>query len=226
MLSALQGVQQIAAKTDEILLFHSGPGKDSLALAHMASPYFKRIVCVHMYIVPGLQHIENYIDWTKRRYPNIEFIQLPHYSLGSYIKTGFMGITQDKKQKLYRLKDITEMARAQTGIQWAMFGFKQSDSLNRRLMLRGYDHQMINWSSQKVYPLSQWKNGDVLKYLKNANLPKPISYGSTHQSSGTAISDINFLLWCRENSPEDLAKVYKMFPDAETLVFRHDNGQL
>lgn len=224
MYSPIDHIRAVSRQTDSILLFHSGAGKDSIMLADLAAPYFKRVVCVYMYVIKDLQHIENYIAWTKSKY-QYEFIELPHYSLGSIIKSGFMGIKPDPKQKLYKLADITDRARQITGIQWAMFGFKQSDSLNRRLMLRTYDNEAISWDTKKCYPLSNYKNADVLKYIDIKGLPKPLNYGGKHQSSGTAINDINFLIWCRDNAPDDLAKIYKQFPETEILVYRHLNNQ-
>lgn len=224
MLSPIDHIKSVSRQTDSILLFHSGAGKDSICLADMAAPYFKRVVCCYMYTVPGLEHIESYINWTRATY-GYHFEVLPHYSLASFIKTGYLGIKQDKKQKNYTLATITDRARQLTGIQWAMFGFKQSDSLNRRLMLRTYADQAINYESKKCYPLSEWKNADVMKYIDIKGLPKPLTYGSKHQSSGTAVDDINFLLWCKENHPADLQRIYKQFPETEILVYRHLNNQ-
>ena len=159
-------IGDIAKETDSIILFHSLSGKDSITMLDLCYGKFKRIVCVYMYVVPNLTHIQRYYVYAKKKYPKIEFIQVPHYGYYSMIKTGFMGIKKNDKQRLWTLADITEKLREKLGIQWACYGFKQSDSLNRRLMLRSYDGEgklSISWKSKKFYPLSTYKN---LKFRK------------------------------------------------------------
>lgn len=214
-------IQEIAKRTRKILLFHSAAGKDSIALLNLCASYFDQVICVFMYIVPDLEHINKYIYWAEHKYPNVKFIQYPHYCIYTYIKYSHLGIKQDPKQRLYKLMDINAMAVENTGISWTFFGFKQSDSLNRRLMLRTYESEAINKKSQKVYPLSHWKNKDVLTYIDLNNLIKPIQYTKQGQSQGTDVNDINFLLWCRENYPGDLKKIFNVFPQAEQKLFEN-----
>ena len=105
-----------------------------------------------------------------------------------------MGCRQNPKQKKFSMTDITEAIRLRYGIQWAFFGFKQSDSMNRRIMLRGkeYELQAINRKTMKCYPLSSYHNNDVLAYIKDKNLITPERYGNKGQSSGTNITDLDW----------------------------------
>lgn len=216
-------IQSIAERTDRAILFHSATGKDSIALLDLMHPYFHEIVCVFMYTVKDLEHINRYIAWAQRKYPKARFIQIPHYGVYSWIKVGYMGCRQNPKQRKYTLADLNEKVRERTGIEWTFLGFKQSDSMNRRLMLRGYDRESICEKSRKVYPLSSYKNADVLAYIERNHLITPEAYGGEHQSSGSDINDIHYLLWLRENYPGDLQKIYSQFPMVERLVFDHDN---
>lgn len=175
-----------------------------------------------MYIVKDLVHIKKYIDWAKGKYPGTEFLELPHYALSSYIKTGYMGIKKDITQKLYSLADINERARLMVQTEWSIYGFKQSDSMNRRLMLRTYEESIINNHTKKAYPLSEWRNKDVVKYIQMKRLINPIVYGPA-QSQGTAIDDKAFVLWCYKNYPSDYKKIIQAFPEAEVIVFEHLN---
>lgn len=211
---AKQVIDEVARQTDEIILFHSLSGKDSITLLDLCYPKFKRVVCVFMYIVKGLEHMEEYYRYAKMKYPNVEFIQVPHYALYSYIKYGFMGCKQNPKQRLWTLSDITEKVREATGIEWACYGFKQSDSLNRRLMLRSYKDEMeaICSKSKKFYPLSTYKNKDVREYIKKNHLKAPEAYGGQGQSCGTDVTDLNYHLYLRDNYPKDLEKIYEVFP--------------
>lgn len=138
MSKATDEIKLIAERTDKILLFHSATGKDSIAMLDLCAPFFKEIVCVYMYTVPNLLSVNRYIRWAEATYPNCHFIQCPHFSVSSYIRSGFLGCAKNPKQKLLNLVDITEIARQKTGIQWAAFGMKEADSLQRRVFLRTY----------------------------------------------------------------------------------------
>lgn len=225
MEKAIEVIREVAAKTDKAILFHSASGKDSIALLDLMYPHFKEIVCVSMYTVKDLEHINRYIAWACRKYPNVRFIQIPHYSVYSYIKVGFFGCRKNEKQKKYTLEQLTSVVRERTGIDWAFFGFKQSDSMNRRLMLRGYKDEAVNEQTMKAYPLSKYKNTDVLRYIEENHLIKPEAYGGEHQSSGSDVTDIHYLLWLRRNYPNDLTKVYAAFPMAERLIFEYEQKQ-
>lgn len=136
-----------------------------------------------------------------------------------------MGRERNERQRLYTMAQLTDIVRERTGIEWAFFGFKQSDSMNRRLMLRGYEMSAINEKSKKCYPLSEYKNGDVLAYIEARGLVRPEKY-SVSQSSGTDISDINYLLFLRDNYPEDLGLVLSEYPLVERILFEYDHERV
>ena len=88
---ASQYIDLIRVKSNEALLFLS-LGKDSLVLLDLVYPKFDRIVCVFMYFVKNLEHINRWINWTKAKYPKIEFVQVPHWNL-TYILRGGMYVS-------------------------------------------------------------------------------------------------------------------------------------
>ena len=143
----------------------------------------------------------------------------------SYIKVGFLGCKKNPKQRLWTLSDITDKVRERYGIEWAFFGFKQSDSLNRRVMLRGYKDEAICEKTKKCYPLSPYKNADILRYIEQHDLIRPETYGGEHQSAGADITDVHYLLYLREQFPGDLRKVLDMYPIAERTLFDYDRRQ-
>lgn len=223
MRKAKRIIEAIASMTDRVILFHSATGKDSIALLDLLHPHFKEIVCVFMYTVKGLEHMDRYIVWAQKKYPNTRFIQIPHYGVYSYIKVGYMGCEKNPKQKLYSLADLNEIVRERTSIEWTFLGFKQSDSLNRRLMLRGYEDNAINFNTKKAYPLSEYKNVEILHYIEHNDLIHPESYGGEYQSSGSDINDIHYLCWLEKNYPNDFKKVLDVFPMVERLLWKHHN---
>lgn len=220
-------IDDVSKETDSILLFHSLSGKDSIALLDLCYKKFKRVVVVFMYLVKDLEHIMRYYYYAKAKYPNIEFVQVPHYALFNYIKTGYMGIKQNTKQRQWTLADITEKLREKIGVEWACYGFKQSDSLNRRLMLRSYTDgkEAINWKTKKFYPLSTYKNKEILDFILDHHLKNPEVCGTNKQSSGVDIEDVEYQKYLKELYPADLEKIYKVFPMARIVMLKANNKE-
>lgn len=222
-------VEDISKQTDEVILFHSLSGKDSIVLLDLLYGKFKRIVCVYMYLVPNLDHIQRYFVWAKKKYPKIEFVQVPHYGYYDYVRNGFMGCKRNEKQKKWTLADITEKIREKTCIEWACFGFKQSDSLNRRLMLRSYKNDgklAISWGTKKFYPLSTYKNKDMWDYIAANNLKQPETYGcSISQSCGCDITSIEYQTYLKQFFPQDLEKIYSIFPQARMILLQNKDEE-
>lgn len=154
-------------------------------------------------------------------YPNVRFIQCPHFNVGSYVKTGYLGCAQNPKQKILSLSDITEQARKATGIEWAFYGMKEADSLNRRVFLRTYDDG-IYWKGKKCYPLHLYKHKDIVKYIAEKHLIKNEDYGQK-TSSDANITSGYYLYWLKENYPQDLKQVFAYYPDCERILFEFEN---
>ena len=220
-------IDDVSKETDSILLFHSLSGKDSIVLLDLCYKKFKRVIVVFMYLVKDLEHIMRYYNYAKAKYPNIEFVQVPHYALFNYIKTGYMGIKQNTKQRQWTLADITEKLREKIGVEWACYGFKQSDSLNRRLMLRSYTDgkEAINWKTKKFYPLSTYKNKEIMDFILDHRLKNPEVCGTNKQSSGVDIEDVAYQKYLKELFPEDLEKIYKVFPMARIVMLKANNKE-
>ncbi|KAA0126467.1 phosphoadenosine phosphosulfate reductase family protein [Chryseobacterium sp. SN22] len=220
--ATLNCIKTLSAKVDRVILFHSGAGKDSICLLNMLAPHFKEIVCVYMYMVKDLEHINRHINWAEKKYSNCRFIQTPHYAYYNNKKLGMYG-TDSVKYAEWNVAKINDKIKAETGIEWAVMGFKKNDSLNRRLMLNTYPDEMTSDAGKKLYPLSNWNNKQVLAYIRKERLIEPINYGQANRrSSGTDIEDIAFLLWCRKNYPNDLKKVIAEFPDCQRILFEYD----
>lgn len=220
-------IDDVSNETDSILLFHSLSGKDSIVLLDLCYKKFNRVIVVFMYLVKDLKHIMRYYNYAKAKYPNIEFVQVPHYALFNYIKTGYMGIKQNTKQRQWTLTDITDKLREKIGVEWACYGFKQSDSLNRRLMLRSYTDgkEAINWKTKKFYPLSTYKNKEIMDFILDHRLKNPEVCGTNKQSSGVDIEDVAYQKYLKELFPEDLEKIYKVFPMARIVMLKANNKE-
>ena len=81
-------IASVRQKTDRAILFYSC-GKDSEVLLDLMAPHFKEIVCVFMYFVKGLDHIDNYLRAVKARYANVTILQVPHWTLTRVLRLGY-----------------------------------------------------------------------------------------------------------------------------------------
>lgn len=214
-------LSEVRKETDSIILFTSLTGKDSILLTYYCAQIFTRVVCVYMYVVKGLQFIKKHQAYYENRFSNLEFLHVPHYCLASYIKAGYMGIAQDEKQRNYNLSQLNEIIIQKTGITWTCYGMKQNDSLNRRLQFRGYEQNSINRTNKKVYPLSELTNKEVLGLININHLPAPIKRDN-NRSQGESITDIDYLLWLQDNSPDDLLLTFETFPATRELMYKHE----
>ena len=161
-------IHNVREKTDTVILFHSGTGKDSIMLLDLCSKSFKKVICVFMYIVKDLDYENRYINWALKKYTNVEFIKTPHYAVYSFIKYGYLGIKKDETQNKTLISKIDTKIRKQTGVNWSIYGFKKIDGITRRLMLNSTDNG-VYIKTQKAYPLMDLKNSDVLDYIKDKN---------------------------------------------------------
>lgn len=215
-----KSIDSVRQKSDRALLFLS-LGKDSLVLLDLIYPKFEKVVCVFMYFVKDLEHIDRWINWVKAKYPKIEFEQVPHWNL-TYILRGGMYCVPNPKVKLLKLADVVNSMKIKHGIDYVFLGMKKADGMNRLLMLKGYEAN--NYINEGLcYPLAEWSQKDILTYMKQKGLPQPIRY-SLKASSGVGFN-LDCMLWMEKFFPQDLQKIYQCFPMAERILWEYHNKE-
>ncbi len=196
-------------------------GKDSLALLDLLYGKFDRLVCVFMYFVKDLEHVNRYQRYCAKRYPRTEWVQVPHWNL-TYIRRAGIYCEPEPDVKLKKLADVIAEVREATGIEWVFLGMKKADSLNRRLMLMQYESSQYT-NNKLAYPLAELTNREVLAYMKAAKLPAPVIYAPKNGKASNGIGfNIECFLWMRENCPGDLERIYAEFPLSKRILFEHD----
>lgn len=171
-----------------------------------------------MYFVKGLEHIERWISWLKARYPKIEFVQIPHWNLTHVLRCGLYCVP-NPKTRLLKLRDVVDAMKLKYKIGYCFLGMKKADGMNRNLMLKGYAANNYE-NSGLVYPLAEWTQKNILAYMKMHNLPSPVRYGKK-ASNGVGFN-IDCFLWMRENYPQDLLKIYEVFPLSRRILWEYD----
>jgi len=220
MQTAQKTISAARLRSGRAIVFFSC-GKDSIAMLDMVAPVFDEVICVFMYFVPGLAHIERYLKDAETRYKNVKVIQYEHYMTTTIRRNGIFCLPQNVK--IGTLSSIDEQARKDTGIPLSFYGSKKNDGMNRRIMLNTYGELPIQQKTQKYYPLADFSNKDVLSYIRTKRLPFPIKYGGK-QSNGIMF-DLDCYLWMRENEPADLEKMYKAYPLSRKILFDYDYAE-
>ena len=152
-MNANEVIDNIASKTDECILFLS-LGKDSLVLLDLIYPKFKRVVCVFMYFVKGLSHIQRYAGFVKARYPNIEFVEVPHWTLTYLFRGGVY--CEPRKVKVMKLRDVVDSVKRKYGIEYVFLGMKKAEALSSYVVLTFDTAQaMDNFLMRFGYPPNQ-----------------------------------------------------------------------
>lgn len=212
--SAKDCIEYARSMEDKCLLMLSY-GKDSIVTLDLIYPYFDEIYACFMYFVPNLEHIERWHRWVRAKYPKVHIVHHPHWNL-SYILRGGLYCVPNPKIKLITLSDVARTLRTQYGVRNCFTGMKKADGMNRNLMLKGYaGNHYVN--DGMCYPLAEWTQKDVLSYMKHHLLPEPIRYNAKTASGGCGFS-LDFFLWLEVNCPQDLEKIYAVFPMSRRIL--------
>ena len=230
MIAANDCIDFVAGQTDECILMCS-LGKDSLVTLDMIAPRFKRVYAYFMYFVKDLEHINRWISWVKARYKNVDFEQIPHWNLTYILRSGLY-CTPHPKQKLLKLADVIKALRLKHNCQWVFLGMKKADGMNRNLMITRFkdNHYTDNY---QAYPLAEFSQKQILSYMLMHRIPEPVQYGlavsSDSATVGKASNGIGFnkecLLWMRKYYPNDVEKIFTVFPLARRVLLEWDYQQ-
>lgn len=221
MNSALKIITSIRKETEEVILFHSGTGKDSILLLHLLCQKFTKVHAIFMYICNDLEYENKYIEWAKNKYPNAVFYKTPHYAVYSFIKTGYLGMKKDESISRKKIKDIDLFYRKETGVNFSIYGFKKIDGITRRFMLNETNNG-IHEKTNKAYPLMDMTNSDVISYIREYDLIEPFNYGTSKPSSGCDISTPEFLSYLKNRYPNDLEKIFNVYPKTRLILARYE----
>lgn len=230
LIAAQDCIDFVASQTDTCILMCS-LGKDSIVTLDMIYPRFKKVICVFMAFVHGLEHIERWKKWCMARYPNIEMVEIPHWNLTFILRSGLY-CTPHPKQKLLKLADIIKALRLKYNTQWVFLGMKKADSMNRNLMITRFKDAHYTDRCQ-AYPLAEFSQKQILSYMNMHHLPMPVMYSLATSSDdakvGKASNGIGFnidcFLWLRQNYPQDLEKIFSVFPLSRRVLLEYDYKQ-
>lgn len=168
-----------------------------------------------MYLVKDLEHIQIYIDWAIKKYPNVEVRQIPHLMLDVIRKNGFF-CDEQPDTKVRKIGEIEQSVMQECNSQYAFSGMKGVDGFMKRMRLKMWAPTFTSPKGM-VYPLALWTNKEVLQYIANRNLIKPMVYAAKSVSQGVGL-DYETLSFLQKYYPNDLKKILQEFPYAEVAL--------
>lgn len=203
-------IMHASRQSDVCILFWSATGKDSIVLLDLLSPHFKRIICVYLYIVKGLNIVEPFFYWA-RSYGNVDIVQLPHPDAIRIKKYGIFTEKPILSLKELKYKDYEDYLKREYCTSVVVYGMKIADSFVRRGIFHKAAKADIHVDFGKYYPIVNWSNKDCLSYIQMHSLPRPLKLGSKRASSG-----INFreetILYIKKQYPLDYQKYINEYP--------------
>lgn len=215
-------IKRASEYADSAILMFSG-GKDSIACLELASKYIKKIIPVHLYFVKGLKIHDRHLNYYSKKF-GVKILQYPrcedlsrHMRSGAYQKKA-------KKVPSIRQWEMDLYLRRELNTSWIIYGYKRTDSLQRRGIMNAncLDGEQykggVDVRNRKIYPLANWSEREVFKYLKMKKLPLPSDYHAGFRDINTFKGEA--LLWLYHNHPQDYETVRKQYPFIEAALLR------
>ena len=136
---AQQAINTARQQTSRVILFYSG-GKDSLVLLDLLSPIFDEVVCVFMYFVKDLAHINKYLVHAERNYSNTQVLQVPHFVLSTIHKEGIY-CTPNPNITIKKVRDIdaAEIDEGESYVTLSFDDYKSKAAFTERFGLGADD---------------------------------------------------------------------------------------
>ena len=210
----LAELDRARARSGSAILVAFSGGKDSLVCLDLCVRSFSRVECFFMYLVPGLECVETMLQRARDRW-GVTIRQYPHWVLSRLIRDGIYSDPWFGNDDLPRwtVREVYELAMAESGIRFVATGAKLSDSMwRRRNMMTA--KRIADFT---INPLKRWSKLDVLAYLHSHAIPVPD--GPSGNATGIDLSTPS-LLWLHDHHPADFARVCEVFPYAEAVVWR------
>jgi 3'-phosphoadenosine 5'-phosphosulfate sulfotransferase (PAPS reductase)/FAD synthetase len=208
----LSDLEYAAKRNEGILVSYSG-GKDSLCVMDLCVRRFKRVEAFFMYLIPGLECMENLMGQCEARW-GVKPRQYPHPLLPAALKGGSYCQPHFGADALPELKmfEVYQIALAEAKMDLIATGAKKADSIWRK-------KQIATWGKDMLMPLVDWSKHDVIAYLQMRGIPLPQNSGKNTSGIDLTIRD---LIALHDNFPADFDKLAEVFPYVWAAVKRRD----
>lgn len=224
----IKHVRDNSPDPEKCMISFSG-GKDAWCCWLALREHFDT-TCYAYYLVPGLEHVDEYLDQCEKKVGKIHRYPSPHLynrlndciyqppeRLPILAATG--GLPKFDFDVVSRCCEISAGLPEKT---WTAIGVRAADSIARAGAIKTHGA----WSDKRriFYPVWDWKKDRLMDELRRNNIrlsKEYCIYGRTF--------DGLFLLYAlglKEHYPRDYQRVLEFFPFVELEVFRYEKGLL
>lgn len=197
-------IDDVADLTDEVLIFFSG-GLDSVVCLELCKERFKRITLAHLYTLPDLSFQSGPCRAYAERY-GCNLVEAMHPDIVTWLN-----IRNNAKLPKMRMADSIAKFRADTGVDWCIFGFRREDSVGRSIRMTKCSG--IDMTNRHAFPLMDWNRKKCHAFLRQRRVYLPRHYTDGFRDIHTFKGES--ILYIAHNYPEDYAKICKAFPWVE-----------
>lgn len=224
-LSGPDVIRVIQDETDTVLMSFSC-GKDSIAAWLTIRPYFKRIIPYYLWLVPGLEFVEDSIRYYED-YFETHIIRLPHPSFWRMLNN-FTWQAPERCQVIeaagmpnFDYDDMNRIILQQAGLPESTFcasGVRAVDSPVRWSSMK--KHGAINWNRRYFYPIWDMRKDELVNTIQRHHIMLPVDYDLFGRSFDGI--DYRYLKPLREHYPADFEKILHWFPMAHLEIMRYE----
>lgn len=217
-------VRQVRKETGKKTLLAFSTGKDSIAAMLAIRDHFE-VIPFYLYLVPGLEFIEDSLAYYERTlFGGRKILRMPHPSLYRWLN-GYVyqpphhaPVIDAARLPEFEYRDVHNLIRDQEGAPKALCatGVRSADSPMRHISIM--QHGAILRNKGEYFPVWDWKKARLVKEIERSGVKLPIDYKIWGRSFDGL--DARFLIPMKKHLPRDYAKVLEWFPLAEADVFR------
>ncbi|WP_242890779.1 hypothetical protein [Actinomadura litoris] len=226
----IEGVTPSATLRQELagtkVLLSFSRGKDSLAAWLALREADVDVVPYHLYLIPGLQFVEESLAYFAEYFGCGPILNLPHPSLYRWLTAMTFqppercAIIEAADLPQYTYRELNELVRQHYEMPdaWVCDGVRAADSPNRRMALKS--HGPVNHTARTQKVVWDWRKADVFGAIESAGVKLPPDYLWFGRSFDGL--DRRFIAQLKVYAPDDYQRVLDWFPLAEMELFRAD----
>lgn len=207
-------------------------GKDAIATALLLRESFDEIVPLYLYMVPGLEFIDEAMAYyEKNLFGGRKILQAPSPLIFARMKhSTFMDPVRAKVCSCAGLpipsyEDINELVRVQEGLPsncYAATGVRYQETAIRAHTIG--KNGPVSHSGHQWFPIWDWSKAEVMQSIKDAGLKLSGEYSVSDKSLDGL--HIGYLMPIKKQFPRDWKKLLEWYPLLEVEVWRYERHGL